>query len=70
MWWQLDMVYILIRTLEFLGLASDVRLPEPKTMEARLRKKKPAVVAEPAAEDEEVEVGVIDVVVGRGPLGR
>ena len=35
-WWQFDMTWILIRTLEVLGLANNVKLPTEKQMD-RLR---------------------------------
>ncbi len=44
-WYQLDMVYILIRVLEKVGLVSDVRTPDPKTISSRLRSAK--TLAEP-----------------------
>ncbi len=49
-WWQLDMVYILIKTLSAIGLASDIRLPDPKQMEARRRSAKAVSAQEDASE--------------------
>lgn len=57
-WWQLDMVYILIKTLSFVGLTSDIRLPDAETMKARRRANKAAKEAEATevAADEEAPV--------------
>jgi stearoyl-CoA desaturase (delta-9 desaturase) len=38
-WWQLDLVYLMIRGLERLGLATDIRVPDKAQIEARRRKK-------------------------------
>jgi stearoyl-CoA desaturase (delta-9 desaturase) len=35
-WWQLDISYLFIRTLQFLGLAWQIRLPKPEQIEAKL----------------------------------
>lgn len=57
MWWQLDMVYILIKGLSFVGLASDIRLPDPETMKNRLRSAKASEDEVAVAEEEEVVGG-------------
>lgn len=36
-WWELDLAYIFIRTLEFLGLASAVKIPSPERVAAKRR---------------------------------
>lgn len=49
-WWQFDISYILIRTLEVLRLAWRVRTPSPETMAAKrtVKPAAPAVVLPPA----------------------
>ncbi|HWL52609.1 MAG TPA: acyl-CoA desaturase [Chthoniobacteraceae bacterium] len=59
-WYQLDMVYILIRIMEKLRLVSDVRTPDPKTVASRLRSTK--TLNTPA--DEEGEDGETVPLVG------
>ncbi len=54
-WSQLDMVYILITALSWVGLVSNVRLPDSKTLEERRRKKG----ATPAGTPEPAEEGVV-----------
>jgi len=41
-WWQPDLVYLLVRTLEKLGLVSDVRVPDRQQILARRRCHAPA----------------------------
>ena len=48
-WWQLDISYLMIRTLQLLGLAWNVRLPKPEQMKAKLhRRPTPATPAQGA----------------------
>jgi stearoyl-CoA desaturase (Delta-9 desaturase) len=37
-WWQIDLSYIFIKTLSYVGLTRDVRVPLPERMEAKRRK--------------------------------
>ncbi len=57
-WYQLDMVYILICLMEKLGLVSDVRLPDAKSMETRLRSAKTATQTSNPPPDGEKEVSL------------
>jgi len=36
-WWELDLSYLLIRAMQFVGLARDVRCPDPQRIEQRRR---------------------------------
>lgn len=38
-WWEFDLSYLLIRTFQVLGLASDVKVPSPTQLERRTRKR-------------------------------
>ena len=65
MWWQLDMVYILIKVLAAFRLVSDIRLPEPELMKSRLRSLKSKVTeAIPAVEPAKVIESVAGSVAG------
>jgi len=49
-WWELDITWMIIRTMQALGLAWDVQLPTPKQREMKRRKEGTTAAAAPAAE--------------------